>query len=269
MSIITLTTDLGSSTSYAGALYGLIWQTSPAARIVDLTHEIPPGDILAAQVVLENAVPYFPPGTIHVAAVAAAAALDTEPPRVLAARLGELFFIGSDNGLITPMLEQAEADRREVEIYAASFPDFSTGGGELLPGASLHGACAMLAARLANGALPETLGQRLNAPVRVSTPEPTMLDDGWRGQVVQVDHFGNLTTNIRPAHLEGMRRVEVALAGQEIRGLSKTFGDGQPGDLLALLDSSNRLSICVVNGSAAERLNAAPGDAVDIRDASE
>lgn len=257
MRIITLITDLGSSSPEIGALYGLIWRTAPTARIVDLTHAISPGSILEAQVVLENALPYFSEDTIHMAAVALP---NAESPRILAARLGSALFTCPDNGLLTPPLEQAEADRQTVEIYETRFPEFSTGGS-----AAIHGACAVLAARLANGVLPESLGERVNDPVRIGTPEPVMLDDGWRGQVVQTDHFGNLTTNIRPAHLKGMRSVGITVGGEAIDRMTKTFGDGKPGDLIALMDSSNRLSICVVNGSAAERLNAKPGDAVEVR----
>lgn len=271
MRIITLTTDLGESAPQAGVLYGLIWATAPEARIVNLTHEIEPGDILAAQVVLENAMPFFPDGTIHLAVVMPAsigdggmASTNQQATRVLIAQLGPVFFVGPDNGLITPLLEQVEADRQTVAIFEARLPELNSSASG---NAGLHAGCASIAAKLANGARPEALGKRVNNALRVTTPEPQMLDDGWRGQVLQVDHFGNLATNIRPAHLEGMRKIEIVVANQEISGLSKTFGDGQPGDLIAVIDSSNRLSICVVNSNAAERLNVQPGDPVEVRQA--
>ena len=260
MTIITLTTDLGASSAQAGALYGVIWKISPGAQIVDLTHELSPGDILSGQVVLENALPYFPEGTIH---MAAAAPLQDQSIRVIAAQLGTIFFVGPDNGLITPLLEQAETDRQTIEIYEAFYPTVGSGS----KAAAMHTACAALAAQLANGVQPESLGKRVNNPQRANLPEPAMLTAGWRGQVVQVDHFGNLTTNIRPAHLDGMGKVKIVIAQQEIRGISKTFGDGKPGDLIALIDSSNRLSICVVNGNAAEYLNAKAGDFVEVKPA--
>ncbi len=261
MTIITLTTDLGDSSPQAGALYGVIWKIAPGAQIVDLTHELAPGDILSGQVVLENALPYFPEDTIHMAAVAS---MQEQPVRVIAAQSGTFLFVGPDNGLITPLLEQAETDRETIEIYEAFYSSVGSGS----KAAAMHTACAALAAQLANGMQPESLGKRVNNPQRANLPEPELLAAGWRGQVVQVDHFGNLTTNIRPAHLEGMHKVKIIVANQEIRGMAKTFGDGKPGDLIALIDSSNRLSICVVNGSAAEHLHAKAGDVVEARPAS-
>lgn len=256
MAVITLTTDFGSSTPAVGSLHGAIWRAAPGARIVDLTHEIPPRDQIAAQVVLENVLPYFPDGTIHMAVVHTTA---YSGARALAGRLGPMFFVGPDTGLVTPLLERAEANRWKIEIYHASREAYSPAGSE-----PAHTVFAPLAAHLALGLPLDALGERINNPLRTSIPAPDMLEDGWRGQVIQVDHFGNLAANIRRAHLEGMGAVLVRVGGRVIEGLSSTFGDGRPGDLIAMIDSTQHLSICVVNGSAASFLNAGPGDTIEV-----
>ena len=259
MSVITLTTDFGSSASDAGVLSGVIWKTDPEARIVELTHDIPPQDILAAQIILENAAPFFPEGTVHMVVVDPGVGTERRP---IAARLGPHFFVGPDNGLVTPLLERAEANRWTIEVYHLNRPEY------WLPEISsiFHGRdiFAPVAAHLAHGTPPSALGERINNPIRASVPVPELLDDGWRGQVVQIDHFGNLSVNIKRGHLEGLGPVEVRVGGQTVEGLSRTFGESQPGDLVALIDSSDRLSISVVNGSAAERLKARSGSPVEV-----
>lgn len=260
MSLITLTTDFGASAGDVGVLSGVIWGIAPEARIIDLTHDVPPQDILSAQVVLENCTPYFPDGTIHVVVVDPGVGTER---RAIAARVGSQFFIGPDNGLITPMLERAEAERREIEVYQLTRPEY------WLPQVSsvFHGRdiFAPAAAHLARGVPAAALGERIDDPIRVQIPAPHFDGQSWRGQVLRVDHFGNLSINIHARHLEGMNAAQVAIGGQVIAGLSRTFGDAPAGKLVALIDSSNWLSICVVNGSAAARLNARPGDPVEVR----
>lgn len=259
MTVITLTTDFGTSSPTASLLSGVIWRMAPDAHIVDLTHDIPPQDILSAQIVLENTTLYFPDGTIHLATVSPVAGEDSCP---IAARLGSMFFVGPDNGLITPLLERAEANRWPVEIYHTNRQEYWMQAKASGPTWQIY---ASIAGHLVGGLPLEETGERINNPLRVSIPAPEMLTNGWRGQVIQIDHFGNLAMNIRQMHLEGMGPIQILVGGQVIESLSRTFGDGQPGDLIAIVDSSNRLSICVVNGSAAERLNAHTGDPVEIR----
>lgn len=260
MTIVTLTTDFGIGDFGAGLMPGVIWKIAPDARIVTLTHAIPPQDILAAQVILGNTFSYFPDGTVHVAVVDPGVGTQR---RAIAARIGSQFFVGPDNGLITPLLEQAEANRWTVEIYHTNRPAY------WLPVVShiFHGRdiFAPVAGHLARGVPLAELGDRINDPVRASIPSPVMVESGWRGQVIQIDHFGNLSVNIQRGHLEGAGALQILINNAVIPGLSRTFGDGKPGDLIAMIDSSNRLSICVVNGSAAERLNAHPGNVVEIK----
>lgn len=260
MTLITLTTDFGTSAGDVGVLSGVIWGIAPEARIIDLTHDVPPQDILCAQMVLATCTPYFPDGTIHVVVVDPGVGTER---RAIAARVGSHFFVGPDNGLITPLLERAEAERLEIEVYHLTRPEY------WLPQVSsvFHGRdiFAPAAAHLARGVPAAALGERINDPIHARIPAPHLDSETWRGQVLRVDHFGNLSTNIHARHLDGMSVVQITIGGQIIDGLSRTFGDAPAGELVALMDSSNWLSICVVNGSAAGRLKARPGDPVEVR----
>ncbi len=264
MSIITLITDFGSGNYATGQMEGVIASIAPEANLVTLTHEIPAQDVLAAQVVLENAAPYFPEGTIHLVVIDPGT--QDEPsgklPRPIAARIGAQGFVGPDNGLITPLLQHAEANGWTVEVVETDRKQY------WLPHSSQtfrgRDVFAPAAAFLARGVPLREMGELINDPVRRRLPEPEALNNGWRGQVIQMDHFGNLAVNLKNFHLEGLGRVRVVVGNAVIEGLARTFGDGKPGDLIALIDSSNRLSICVVNGSAARQLKVQAGDPVEV-----
>ena len=259
MSFITLLTDFGLKDGYPGVMKGVIYRIAPQARIIDLTHHIEPQNILAGSIILGRSYSYFPPGSIHIAVVDPGVGTQRRP---IAARLGNHLFVCPDNGLITLALEDAEKAGQEVEVVHLNQPRF------WLPEVSyvFHGRdiFAPVAGHLAVGVPLSELGEYVHDPVRLHAPSPEALPNGWRGQVVGMDHFGNLSVNINAAHLAGLGRVEIQVAGKHIRGLSRTFGEGRPGELVALIDSDNCLSICVVNGSAAEQLKAGTGAPVEV-----
>ena len=260
MNLITLTTDFGSGDYAVAQMKGVILSIAPAVKLVNLSHEIPPQDVLTAQVLLENTTAYFPDGTVHLVAINPG--VGTEQ-RAIAARLGKSYFVGPDNGLITPLLERAEANGWRVEIVNANQPEYWRAQVSNV----FHGrdVFAPIAAHLAQGTPLHALGERISDPLRRPIPAPQIIENGWRGEVIQVDHFGNLAVNLKSIHLKDMKTANFWVNETEIRGLSSTFGEGQPGELLALFDSSDRLSICMVNGSAAKRLNASPGTIVEVR----
>src|SRR5512133_3163450 len=156
MTVITLTTDLGTSSAAAGQLSGMIWRIAPDAQIVDLTHAIPTFDMFSAQVVLEIAIPYFPDGTIHLAATSPSS---QETNRVIVARMGPMLFVGPDNGLITPLLVRAEANRWPIEIYHANKPEYQHTENNLPGGSAPASLCALLAAYAAKGIPLSELGE--------------------------------------------------------------------------------------------------------------
>lgn len=259
MKIITLLTDFGIKDGYPGVMHGVIYGIAPDTRITDITHSIGPQDILEGSLVWNRAYLYFPAGTVHVAVVDPGVGTQRRP---IAARIGEYYFVCPDNGLLTPMLDQARERNLPVEIVHLDQPRF------WLPQISsvFHGRdiFSPAAAHLANGVSLAELGTPITDPVRFEVPRPEKIDSGWRGQVLSIDHFGNLRTNLDSSHLRGMGGLVVRIAGKTIHGLSNTFGDQPQGTLIALIDSDDDLAICIVGGSAERETGVKNGAVVEV-----
>lgn len=257
--ILTLTTDFGTKDGFIGTLKGVIWSICPAARIADISHEISPQNVLEGAFVLWRAYTFFPAGTIHVAIVDPGVGTSRRP---IALRLGGYTFIGPDNGLFTPMLEDAvrkDWPLKIVQLENAKYflPDVSH---------TFHGRdiFAPVAAHVAKGISLADLGPEISDPVRLSMPKPEKTRDGWRAHVIVVDVFGNCTTDLPAAALKDHQQVTFHLCGREVHGLSTSYGNNQPGDLIALVDSEKYIEIAIVNGNAAKILGVHVGDAVDV-----
>jgi hypothetical protein len=253
--VITLTTDFGTGDDEAGVLKGVIWKICPTAQIADLSHAVTRHNILEGALLLGRTTRYFPPGTVHVAVVDPGVGTAR---RGIAARLGNHFFVGPDNGLISLLLEQAEQSADPIEMVELDQPRY------WLPEVThvFHGRdiFSPVGAHLAYGTPVSMLGSSITDPVRIVIPEPQPIESGWRAQVLYVDSFGNLGTNLPAGHLAGHSDWRVQISGREIDGLVQAFGDRPKGELIALIDSSIYLSISVVNGNAAAVLPAQPGD---------
>ncbi len=257
--IITLTTDFGLADPYAGVLKGVIWGICPQARIVDLTHQVRPQDVLQGAFLLASAAPYFPAGTVHLAVVdpgvgTARAAIAVETPTAL--------LVGPDNGIFTVVWEAlSPAEQAATRIVELTEPRY------WLPQASrtFHGrdVFAPVAAHLAAGVPLPALGHPRERLVLLPDTRPAVRADGSvAGRIVQVDRFGNCISNIAAGDLAGMESVVVEVAGHRIAGLVDTYADGGPGQPIALLGSDGRLEIAVRDGSAAELLGLTVGAAV-------
>lgn len=260
MSKILLLTDFGTRDGYPAIMKGVIWTIAPEAVVADLTHEIAPQDVLGGALALGRAAPYFPAGTIFVAVVDPGVGTARRP---LAARLGEQLFVGPDNGLLTLPLEWAEQVGAPVEIVALDRPRYWLAE----VSRTFHGRdiFAPVAAHLASGVALAELGTPITDPVRLRIPRPTRTACGWLGQVIHVDSFGNLATNLGAEHLPPAGVApQVLVAGHPIAGIAAAYADRPPGSLVALLDSAGMLSICVVNGSAAALLGVGLGAQVEI-----
>jgi S-adenosyl-L-methionine hydrolase (adenosine-forming) len=257
--IITLLTDFGLKDNFIGVMKGVIWSIAPDVQIADLTHAISAQNVLEGSLVLAQSVDYFPAGTVHVAVVDPGVGTAR---RGVAALIGTQYYVGPDNGLFTSVLLAAEARGETAEFFTLDKPEF------WLPvvSRSFHGRdiFAPVAAHLAAGKKPQEMGSLITDPVRLNIPLPERTASGWLGQVLMVDHFGNLVTNIKPKHLEGSKRVLISIGDVVIDGLITTFGESQPGELVAMLDSSDTLQIAVVNGNAAEQLNMKVGSIVKL-----
>lgn len=259
MPILTLTTDFSTKDGFVGTLKGVIWSICPTVQIADISHDISPQNVLAGAFALWRAYPFFPEGTVHVAVVDPGVGTSRRP---IAVRLGGHTFVGPDNGLFTPILEDAEKNGWPVEIIHLTNEKY------FLPDVSrtFHGRdiFAPVAAHLATGVPLADLGQAVTDPARLSMPKAEKTADGWRAHVTLIDVFGNCTTDLLAASLPDPANVVFRLRGTETRGLVASYGHKQPGQLVALVDSENYVEIAVVNGSAAKTLGAQVGDVVEV-----
>lgn len=259
MSIISLTTDFGIRNGFAGILKGVIYGIAPDVRIVDISHTIAAQDVLEGSFALWRAYSFLPKNSIHVYIVDPGVGTKR---RALAARLGDHFFVGPDNGLLTPMLEDAERTGGITDFIELDNPKY------WLPKVSrtFHGRdiFAPVAAHLANGASLHDLGSSLNNPVRLQLMHPQKTGTGWMAHITVIDIFGNLTTDLPAETILGRAGILFRLKGAEIKGIADSYGHRAAGDLVAVVDSEDYIELAVVNGNAAERLNAKVGDVVEV-----
>lgn len=261
MPVITLITDFGIKDGNVGVMKGVIWGICPTAQISDLSHMIQAQNIREAAYIFARSVPYFPKDSIHIVVVDPGVGTKRRP---MAAKIGDWFYVGPDNGTITGLLQRAEQERWQTEFVELDRNKY------WLPKVSFvfHGRdiFSPIAAHLANGVPLRELGTPFTDPVQLELPKPEETKDGWRGEVIQIDHFGNISSNIRAEHLgEAIRQKEkilVHLNGMEIKGLVNTFGERPVGELIALLGSTGNLGISVVNGNAAAKFGVKIGDEI-------
>ncbi len=259
MPTITLLTDFGLRDGYAGVMKGVIWGIAPDAQIADLSHQIGAQNVMEGAIALGRTAPFFPAGTVHVAVVDPGVGTHRRP---IAARLGQQYFVAPDNGLLTIVIEQAEAQNEPTEFVHLDNPRYWLAEvSNVFHGRDIF---SPVGAHLANGVPLRELGAPISDPQRLALPRPQPIPGGWRGEVIQVDRFGNLATNLLRADLAPLGALRVRLAGKELRGLVKTFGERPVGELIALYGTHDDLIVSVVNGSAEKLLGAGVGQPVEV-----
>jgi S-adenosylmethionine hydrolase len=257
--VITLTTDFGSKDGFVGAMKGVIWGICPRAQIADIAHEISPQNVLEGAMALRRAYSFFPAGTVHIAVVDPGVGTERRP---LAIRAGAWYLVGPDNGLFTPVLEDAQAQGWRVELVHLTDPRY------WLPVVSptFHGRdiFAPVGAHLACGVPLRRLGQAIRDPFRLPLPQPERTAGGWRAHVLGQDSFGNLRTDLHVELIGQPERARVRIGPFEISGVVHAYGLRPSGELVALADSQGLLEIAVVGGSAALLTGATAGDEVQV-----
>jgi S-adenosylmethionine hydrolase len=255
MSIVTLTTDFGTTDPFVGIMKGVLASRAPAATVIDLTHGIPPQDVLAGALVLRHSLPYFPSGAIHVAVVDPGVGSARRPLCVVTS--GGLL-VGPDNGLLSLAAPAAEV-RRIVHLTDERF--FLAPRSHTFHGRDVF---APVAAALATGTEPAHLGPEVKDLERLTLPSAVTQGDRVQGQVIYVDHFGNLVTNVPEQMLTARTEIVIAIRDARIRGVAPSYGAGQGGEPLAVVNSWGLLEIAVRHGSARTVLGAAVGEPVTI-----
>lgn len=251
--LIALLTDYGHSDAYVGIVKGVIHRICPEARIVDLSHDVPPQSIRAACHMLSVSRAYFPEQTVFLAVVDPGVGTSRQP---VAVRTDRHFFVAPDNGILSFLKPQEIREIRALKERSYFLKPVS---------ATFHGRdiFAPVAAHLASGADVKDLGPALKKLIRIPIPDPERRGKAIHGIVVWIDRFGNIVTNIPRDWLPGS--PDVRIGQQSIRGLSMTYGEHRKGTLIALVGSGDRLEVSLVEGNAAGALGISVGDAVEVR----
>jgi S-adenosyl-L-methionine hydrolase (adenosine-forming) len=252
---VSLTTDYGTSDGFVAACHGVIARLAPHAQVIDVTHEVPPGDVTRGAAVLAQTVAYLPTA-VHVAVV---------DPGVGTARRGIAvttpagMLVGPDNGLLPWAADALGGATAAVSLTSSDWLAERVSR-------TFHGrdVFAPVAARLAAGADPADAGPALDPSELVRLPDPVVATgDGWlEAEVLTVDRFGNvqLAAGVDALdHVAGPIHVNGTAA---VRGA--TFADGPPGGLVVLVDSADHVAISVNGGRASVVLRVAPGDLVRL-----
>jgi S-adenosylmethionine hydrolase len=244
--IITLLTDFGQSDGYVAEVKAVLLSALPTVQLVDVSHDVPPGNILAAEYLLTRCWNRFPRGTVHLVVVDPGVGTAR---RALAVEYQNHRFVGPDNGVLTPVLPGARVVTLEIPEGAS---------------ATFHGrdVFAPAAARLASGEALEEMGVTAVRPVMSPLPEARRQPGGVVGTVVHVDRFGTLISNIPARLVNGQGRVSVD--GRHVGAVRRTFSDVASGELVAFGGSGETIEIAVRDGSAAQRLGAGVGTEVRV-----
>lgn len=256
--VIAFLTDFGTRDHYAGTVKGVVLGICPEAACVDITHEIPPHDVLAGALELAAAYRYFPSGTVFVAVVDPGVGSSRCP---IAAEAGPFRFVAPDNGILTLVFRETPPTR-VVELVERRYarPTVS----RTFEGRDRFGPAA---AWLARGIELTAFGRTLASWRSLNVPEPEIGESQARAEVLRVDRFGNLVTNVGRhtfEHFAGNGRIEITAGAEAVGKVVAAYGDAEPGALCALFGSSEHLEIAVNGGSAAERLGLARGAPVTI-----
>jgi len=241
--LIALLTDFGLKDPYVGVMKGVILSVNPDAHLIDLSHDVSSQDILEAYFLLSNSYRYFPPGTIFVAIVDPGVGTDRA---ILAVETNRYFFLAPNNGLLG-FLEKEAAVRRIVRVQETRF--FLNPVSNTFHGRDIFAPVA------------GHFGPAFERMETIEAPAPRLTREGALvGEIVSIDHFGNLVTNIPADRIPPDGSLEIRVGKSSIRELSRSYASGPKGRLLALLGSSGTLEISVSQGSAARKTAAQVGD---------
>jgi len=267
-------TDFGLNDGYVGAVKGAILSAWPSARLVDITHLVPPLDVHHGAYVLGTASGAFPSGTVHLAVVDPG--VGTSRRGLVVSTRGHLF-VGPDNGLMTYVLWPDLVRRRhhvpllapmttrlpgDARAYVLDRPEFWRQG--VSPTFHARDIFGPVAAHLASGVPPESVGSSASEVTALYVPRPAWSGHSLHGVVLHVDRFGNLMTNIAGKSLE-KRWVDIEVGGRRVRGLVGTYGDAA--GLAAMISSNRFLEIAITNGNAGRELGVGVGETVVVRPA--
>lgn len=257
--ILTLTSDFGNRDGYVAAMKGTILTIAPDVRIVDVSHEIAPQDVMEAAYVLSSVVPHYPPGTVHLVVVDPEVGTDR---KCVALEQGGHYYVGPDNGLFSLLLKSSEPDHI-VELDRPQFwrtPEPST----TFQGRDIF---ASVAAHLAAGRMLDDLGSTILEIQTMHWAIPISDDQGIQGWVVHVDGYGNCITNISRLEFDQRqqtRRFKCYVGNAILDHRQNTYADTAPGETLVLFNSDDFLEVAINRGNASAMLDIKKGTSVNV-----
>jgi S-adenosylmethionine hydrolase len=262
MPTVTLLSDFGLKDPYVAEMKAVIMGICPEARIVDVSHEVEKFNIQMGAFVLASAAPYFPKGTIHVAVVDPGVGTKRRPILV---ETSHSFYVGPDNGLL-PLAAQKQGIRHVYNITNSRYTLAQVSK-------TFHGRdiFAPVAAHLASGSKPQDFGSEIHDYVIPKFAKPELIGKELRGEVLHIDDFGNIITNISAEDL-GKTRIkegstfQLRLEDKEIiaLGFRSAYGEAQVGKPLALIGSHDFLEISVNQGNASKKFRIKTGDPIIV-----
>ena len=256
--IITLTTDFGVGSSYVGALKGVILSNNPEVRLVDISHSIAPQQILQAAQVLEETTPLFPPETIHLAVVDPGVGTSRA---IVYVEIGQQRYVCPDNGLLG-LLANRQRPSKIIRITSERF--FRQPVAPTFHGRDIM---APVAAQLSLGLDPTELGPPAETLEQLDWPGAEQLANSIQGEIVSVDSFGNLITNITRDMLADVPTdlsVTIRCDSHETMGIFATYAEQPAMTLVAVIGSGDKLELAIVEESAAAMLGISVGTAVEV-----
>ena len=254
--MISLLTDFGTRDWFAGVLKGVIAQTC-RSQVLDVTHEIPSGNVSAAAYVLRQSYACFPRGTVHLAVVDPGVG---GPRMPIAIQTKNYYFVGPDNGLLSwaAARDGVRQIRRLANEKFRRRPASQTFHGRDI--------FAPAAAWLSRGEPIARLGPVAGSIIELPLPPLRPSRGGWEGRIVYIDHFGNAITNIPESHLQGLTRPMVRLKGFRATAILGFYEAVRPGKAVGVVGSTGCLEIAVSQGNAARAFDLKIGDAVEVCD---
>ncbi len=257
--VVAFLSDFGTRDHYAGTLKAVVLSLCPEATLVDIGHEIPPHDVLAGALELAACYRYFPIGTIFLVVVDPGVGSSR---RGIAADCGDYKFVAPDNGVLSVALRETPP-RRVIELTERKYA---------LPTVSRtfegRDRFAPAAGWLARGTALVSMGRSIANYRVIEVPRPEATADGVNGEIVRVDRFGNLITNIDRRTLEQFaagRTIAVTIGARDVARIVTTYADAPPGELCALFGSTDHLEIAVNAGDAARTLGLGRGARASVR----
>ncbi len=260
MSIITLTTDFGLYDEYVGLMKGVILSLTPETHIVDITHAIPPQDIYEAARTIAHSYTFFPKKTIHLVVVDPGVGSNRA---ILCLEVNDHLFVGPDNGIFTPLLSDSLFQNcYRINNHHLFLKQISP---------TFHGRDIMapIAAHLANGLSPRQTGERQKPEdcCHIHLPKAVIKEKMISGEIISIDHFGNLRTSISKDDLTTLpldAAISLLVGEIVIKKICKTYSDVPTGETTAIIDSRNHLEIGIHCGNGATLLGCRVGTPVAL-----